>query len=60
MEKEKKSGKSDTKKHQLTFIGIIYDGYLKITDKDKFIVGLKKGIGSGKSYGFGLLSIAPS
>lgn len=57
--KKKKTGKKQSKKHQLTFIGIIFDGYLKIMDKNKFIEALKKGIGSGKSYGFGLLSIAP-
>ncbi|MFW9877906.1 MAG: type I-E CRISPR-associated protein Cas6/Cse3/CasE [Candidatus Thorarchaeota archaeon] len=57
---KEKSGKSEQKKHRLTFEGVFFDGYLKITEKDKFIDGLKTGIGSGKSYGFGLLSIAPS
>lgn len=56
----KKREQSKNQKHQLTFDGVIFDGYLTITDKVKFINGFKKGIGSGKSYGFGLLSIAPS
>jgi len=58
--KKKKDGKKQSKKHQLTFEGVIFDGFLKVRNKNKFIECLKNGIGSGKSYGFGLLSIAPS
>lgn len=43
----------------LTFETVIFEGKLRVSDKAKFIETLKKGIGSGKGYGFGLLSIAP-
>jgi len=32
---------------------------LQVTDAEKFRESLKTGIGTGKAYGFGLLSIAP-
>jgi CRISPR system Cascade subunit CasE len=36
-----------------------YDGILAIADRDKFRNTLVRGIGSGKAFGFGLLSVAP-
>ena len=36
---------------------VIYEGALKIYDKDKFISALYKGIGRGRSLGLGLLSV---
>ena len=44
----------------LTFGSVIFDGVLRVTDTDKFRESLIKGIGTGKAYGFGLLSIAKS
>jgi CRISPR system Cascade subunit CasE len=44
---------------KMTFYALQYEGVIKVTDADKFIVGLKNGIGSAKGFGFGLLSIAP-
>jgi CRISPR system Cascade subunit CasE len=43
----------------MTFGTVIFDGVLRVTDADKFRETLIKGIGSGKAYGFGLLSVAP-
>ena len=43
----------------VTFEAALFDGRLIITDKDSFLNALRQGIGSGKAYGFGLLSIAP-
>lgn len=43
----------------LTFGAVQFDGRLRITDIDRFRAALEQGIGSGKAYGFGLLSIAP-
>lgn len=43
----------------LTFGSVVFEGVLQITDTDKFRESLIQGIGSGKAYGFGLLSIAP-
>jgi CRISPR system Cascade subunit CasE len=36
-----------------------FDGILEVSHTQKFKEALTKGIGSGKAYGFGLLSIAP-
>jgi CRISPR system Cascade subunit CasE len=45
---------------KLTFNSVIFDGTLQITDAEKFRKVLSDGIGQGKAYGFGLLSIAKS
>ena len=47
------------KTHRLTFRGFVFEGHLKVTDEKAFKAALIKGIGSGKAYGFGLLSVAP-
>jgi len=44
----------------LTFGAVQYDGYLTVEDAERFRHALENGIGSGKAYGFGLLSIAPA
>ncbi|MBF0517330.1 MAG: type I-E CRISPR-associated protein Cas6/Cse3/CasE [Nitrospirae bacterium] len=36
-----------------------YDGILVVTDSDNFLKTLISGIGPGKSFGFGLLSVVP-
>jgi CRISPR system Cascade subunit CasE len=45
--------------HTLTFSGVIFEGHLRITDLAKFKKALVTGIGPGKAFGFGLLSIYP-
>lgn len=56
------SGKQEDKvegwKNDLSFTSVLYEGRLKIIKKELFINVIKSGIGSGKAYGFGLLSIA--
>ena len=47
-------------KGKLTFNSVVFDGNLRITDAEKFKETLIHGIGQGKAYGFGLLSIAKS
>ncbi len=47
-------------KRRLTFGAVLFEGSLEITDAEKFRQTLADGIGSGKAYGFGLLSIAPA
>ena len=49
-----------TEKNRLTFGSVLFEGELIITDADLFRQALENGIGSGKAYGFGLLSIARS
>jgi CRISPR system Cascade subunit CasE len=39
---------------------VLYEGELEVTDTAAFRQALEKGIGSGKAYGFGLLSVAPA
>lgn len=43
----------------LTFGAVTFDGVLRVVDADRFRETLHHGIGSGKAYGFGLLSVAP-
>jgi len=43
----------------ITFEGVRFDGVLRIVDTEKFRLAVVNGIGSGKAYGFGLLSFAP-
>lgn len=42
----------------ITLGSVLFEGRLRITDVERFRQTLIKGIGSGKAYGFGLLSIA--
>lgn len=44
----------------MTFGSVLFEGLLRVTEPDRFQVTLQEGIGSGKAYGFGLLSIAPA
>lgn len=42
----------------LTFGDVLFEGRLTVTDRAVFLATLHNGIGSGKAFGFGLLSIA--
>jgi CRISPR system Cascade subunit CasE len=42
----------------VTFGSVLFEGRLAVTDANQFREALVQGIGSGKAYGFGLLSIA--
>lgn len=50
-------GRDDKK---MTFGSVVFEGVLEVTDVETFRDCMIRGIGSGKAYGFGLLSIAPS
>lgn len=45
---------------RLTFASMLFEGELIVTNKELFVAALEGGVGTGKAYGFGLLSIAPS
>jgi CRISPR system Cascade subunit CasE len=45
---------------KLAFGSVLFEGRLRVTDPDAFRGTLEAGIGSGKAFGFGLLSIAPA
>jgi CRISPR system Cascade subunit CasE len=44
----------------LCFQGVTFEGALVVVDKEILLDTLRNGIGSGKAFGFGLLSLAPS
>lgn len=43
---------------KLTLAAAVFEGELIVSDAAQFLVTLRQGIGRGKAYGFGLLSIA--
>jgi CRISPR system Cascade subunit CasE len=45
--------------HAMTHFAVLFDGLLRVTDTNAFLETLARGIGPGKAFGFGLLSIAP-
>lgn len=47
------------KQHDAKFFSVQFDGILQVTDPDLFLTAIQFGIGSGKAFGFGLLSVAP-
>ena len=49
------------KSHQagLTFQGVLFEGRLVVRDPERFREAVVKGIGPGKAFGFGLLSVGP-
>lgn len=46
-------------RHHTTHFGVLFDGLLRVNNVDAFLQTLVNGIGSGKAFGFGLLTIAP-
>ena len=58
IEFRKYEGKDADGKKTLTFGSVVFEGVLTVTDPEKFREALRCGIGQGKAYGFGLLSVA--
>jgi CRISPR system Cascade subunit CasE len=55
--RRQRRGSSDS---PLTLAAVVFEGHLRITDAGKFYDhSLARGIGPGKAYGLGLLSLAP-
>jgi CRISPR system Cascade subunit CasE len=46
------------KKHTLKLAAVQFDGLLEVTDPQRLRETVRRGIGSGKGFGFGLLSLA--
>ncbi|MBI3654265.1 MAG: type I-E CRISPR-associated protein Cas6/Cse3/CasE [Acidobacteria bacterium] len=59
-QEQKVKGKILHSDNNMTFGSVLFDGELVVTDASKFQQALVNGIGTGKAYGFGLLSFAPS
>jgi CRISPR system Cascade subunit CasE len=51
-------GEGVEKRQRLTFASVLFEGELEIADAEKFRAAIAAGIGTGKAYGFGLLSLA--
>lgn len=49
----------EKKRHQLSLSVVQFDGALQVTDPDLFLETVHRGVGSGKGFGCGLLSVAP-
>ncbi|MHB1457236.1 MAG: type I-E CRISPR-associated protein Cas6/Cse3/CasE [Armatimonadota bacterium] len=45
--------------NNVSLLSVMFEGTLRVTDADEFAKALEQGIGPGKGFGFGLLSIAP-
>ena len=50
--------KRDQETHTLKLAAVQFDGLLQVTDPDRLRQTVRQGIGSGKGFGFGLLSLA--
>lgn len=44
--------------HDLELLSVQFDGFLQVIDPDALVQAVGAGIGSGKAFGFGLLSLA--
>jgi len=45
-------------KAPIRLVTVLYQGILQVTDSDRFMAAMQQGIGRGRAYGCGLLSIA--
>ena len=50
----------DNHTHDLKLLSVQFDGILQVLDQEKVCEAVVTGIGSGKGFGFGLLSLAPA
>jgi CRISPR system Cascade subunit CasE len=51
---------STIKGQKVPLIAVCFDGLLKVNDAERLREAVSSGIGSGKAFGFGLLSIGPA
>lgn len=45
--------------HNLLLLAVRFDGLLQVVDPERLVATVQRGVGSGKGFGFGLLSLAP-
>ena len=50
--------KRDEETHTLKLAAVQFDGLLEVAEPDRLRAAVRQGIGSGKGFGFGLLSLA--
>ena len=46
--------------HRIQIHAVRFDGRLQVEDPDAFAYGLEHGIGRGKAFGLGMLTVAPA
>lgn len=51
---------ADEGHQETTFGSCVFEGTLRVTNAEEFKQAIVGGVGSGKAFGFGLLSVAPS
>jgi CRISPR system Cascade subunit CasE len=54
------NGGRTREQHKFNHLAVRFDGLLQVTDPDQFLETLRCGLGRGKGFGFGLLSVAPA
>ena len=52
--------KKNGQNHSLKLLAVQFDGLLRVVDPDQLVETVRRGIGSGKGLGFGLLSVGPA
>jgi CRISPR system Cascade subunit CasE len=57
-EGQKPPGMDERQGHTITCFTVDYDGILIVTDTERFLASLREGVGRGKAWGCGLLSLA--
>jgi CRISPR system Cascade subunit CasE len=48
----------EKQRQEMQFVAVQFDGLLQVNDPDALVDAVKNGLGSGKGFGFGLLSLA--
>lgn len=46
--------------HAMKHHSVVFEGQLRVTDPEFFVQTMRQGIGAGKAFGFGLLTLAPT
>lgn len=47
------------RKDEILHVGVRFRGILAVTDRERFAVAFRKGVGSAKGFGFGMLLLEP-
>jgi CRISPR system Cascade subunit CasE len=45
--------------NDISVFSVLYDGFLTVSDPERFRLALSQGIGHGKALGLGLFSVVP-
>lgn len=57
---KRRVGAEEIAKPRIPHFGVRFDGVLRVTEPEKLVEAVRKGIGPAKAFGFGLLSLAPA